>query len=377
MPDLNIEIHDKTLHRVGWVNDPTSLTVTAVHNGIGSAELVVPSDHHRVPLLRAKGARLVIDYRGERLMSGYIRNRSGVFGPDGTMTFPVQDDLWLLERMLGWPAPTAAINAQGVKQDTRTGPAETVAKGFVAGVLAHNTVDPITVAPDLGRGSTITASSRMKQLSEVLLTACDLAGIGLKATQQGGDVGQGRIVFDAYVPKVFPRKLSRAARTILTASWSEGDPTMTRAIAGGPLADTSREFGQVIGAVGAARETDLGYTIEGFVDAQSAESSTARDAQGTTALAAAGPTAGYSVTLSESGAFLYGGPNGVHRGDMITITEGGADYADVLRQAKLTFDRETGLTLEPVIGDHSDDPSRTLTQFLGSAYSAIRDLRTR
>jgi hypothetical protein len=36
MSDLSIEIHDKTLHRVGWVNDPVSLTVTPRHNNIGS-----------------------------------------------------------------------------------------------------------------------------------------------------------------------------------------------------------------------------------------------------------------------------------------------------------------------------------------------------
>jgi hypothetical protein len=368
MADLSIEIHDKTLHRVGWVNDPTSLTVTARHNNIGSAELVVPSDHRRLPLLLAPGARLVIDYRGERLMSGYIRNRSGDFGPDGTITLPVQDDLWMLERMLGWPLPSAAINAQGAKQDTRTGPAETVAKGFVSANAPHM-VDPITVAADLGRGSSITVSSRMKQLSEVLLTVVDQAGIGLRAVQQGSQV-----VFDAYVPKVYSRKLSRAAGTILTASWSQGDPTMTRAIAGGPNTGTSREFGIVTNA---ALEASYGYTVEGFVDAQSAESSTARDLQGSQALAAAGPTSGFKVTLSESAAFRYGGTSGVHVGDRITITEGGNDYTDVLREAKLTFDRDGGLRVEPSIGEHTDDPDRVLAQYLGSAVAAIRDLRTR
>jgi hypothetical protein len=369
--DLSIEIHDKTLHRVGWVNDPTSLTVTARHNNIGSAELVVPSDHRRLPLLLADGARLVIDYRGERLMSGYIRNPSGDFGPDGNFTFPVQDDLWLLERTLGWPVPTAAINAQGAKaQDTRTGPAETIAKGYVSGVLQHNTVDPITVAADLGRGSTITAvSSRMQQLSEVLLTLCDGAGIGLRAVQQGN-----RIVFDAYVPTVFSRKLSRAAGTILTASWSRGDQTMTRAVAGGPNTGTSREFGLIVDNVA---EAALGYTIESLVDAQSAESSTARDLQGTQALAAAGRKFGFTVTLSESAAFRYGGTHGVHVGDRITIHEGGQDYTDVLREAKLTFDRDGGLQVAPSIGEHTDDPDRRLAQFLGAAYSAIRTLRTR
>ena len=368
--DLSIEIHDKTLERVGWVNDPTSLTVTARHNNIGSAELLVPSDHRRLPLLLADGARLVIDYRGERLMSGYIRNPSGdLGGPDGTMTLPVQDDLWLLERTLGWPVPGAAINAQGVKQDTRTGPAETVAKGFVSGILAHNTVDPIQVATDLGRGSVITASSRMKQLSEVLLTLCDQAGIGLRAVQVGN-----KIVFDVYAPTVYSRKLSRASRTLLTASWSRGDATMTRAIAGGPNTGTSREFGLVKND---ALEAQYGYTIEALVDAQSAESSTARDLQGTQALAAAARTFGFKVTLSESDAFRYGGANGVHVGDRVTIREADQDYTDVLREAKLTFDRDGGLQVEPSIGEHNDDPDRTLARFLGSAVAAIRELRTR
>jgi hypothetical protein len=372
MADLSIEIHDKTLKRVGWVNDPTSLTVTARHNNIGSAELVVPSDHRRLPLLLADGARLVIDYRGERLMSGYIRNPSGdLGGPDGTMTLPVQDDLWILERVLGWPVPTAAIDAQGAKAtDTRTGPAETIAKGYLTGVLAHNTVDPITVAADLARGATITAvSSRMQQLSEVLLTLVDGAGIGLRAVQQGN-----RIIFDAYVPKVFTRKLSRQSGTLLTATWSRGDATMTRAVAGGPNTGTSREFGLIKDA---ALEAAYGYTIEVLVDAQSAASSTARDTQGSQALAAAGRKFGFTVTLSESAAFRYGGTNGVHVGDKITIREGGQDYTDVLREAKLTFDRDGGLQVQPSIGEHTDDPDRMLAIFLGRAWSGLKNLRTR
>jgi hypothetical protein len=191
----------------------------------------------------------------------------------------------------------------------------------------------------------------------------------LRAVQQGN-----HIVFDVYVPTVYTRKLSRAARTILTASWSRGDATMTRAIAGGPNTGTSREFGLIPDV---ALEASLGYTIETLVDAQSAESSTARDLQGSQALAAAGRTFGFKVTLSESAAFRYGGTHGVHVGDKITIHEGGQDYTDVLREATLTFDRDGGLQIAPSIGEHTDDPDRTLAQFLGSAVAAIRELRAR
>lgn len=367
---FGITLYDKALARTGWIGDPVALTVTPRHNAVGTADITVTSNHRRLPLLVARGARAVITYHGEQIMSGYVTVRTGT-GPRnaGTVMVSVQDDLWLLWRMLGWPVPGATLLLQGTKQDSRTGPAETVAKGFVSANLAHNTVDPITVATDLGRGSTITVTSRMKVLADVLMDPVTKAGIGLSARQVGT-----RIIFDAYTPTVYPHILSEDNGTVLTWTFSDTDQAMTRAVVGGPDVDTSREFREV--GVGSADELDLGYTVEGFVDGQSATSHAEMDKAGTDGLGENLRKSGFTLGLSETASFRYGGA-GVHVGDQVTLNLGGTLFTDVLKEAAITYDRDNGVTATPTVGDRSDDPDRQLSSFLAAVARGIRDLRTR
>lgn len=366
---FEITLYDKDFQRVGWVNDPVSLTVTARHNAIGSTDVTIPSSHRRLPLLAADGARVIITYHGEVIMTGYVYALNGA-GPttEGSTTFTVQDDLWLLWRMLGWPVPGADIFSQGVKKDTRTGPAETVAKGFVSANKAHLT-DTITVAADLGRGSSITVESRMAVLGDILIDPVDKAGIGLTVRQSGTG-----LLVDAYAPRVYPHTLSEAAGTVLAWTWSRAIPSSTRVIIGGPNTDTSREFRTLASA---AQETALGYSIETFVDAQSAENYVHMDEEGQKALDAAGPTSGFTLELSESQAFHYGGAGGVRVGDQVTVDIGGTAFTDILREAAFSWTREEGLAITPTVGDRSDDPDKTVAKKLAALSRGIRDLRTR
>jgi hypothetical protein len=366
---FGVTVYDKDFTFVGLLNDYTSLSVTPRHNQIGTAELVVPSDHRRLPDLAAIGARLIITYEGEHLMSGYLPTRDGA-GPEraGQFTFHLKDDLWLVWRLLGWPVPGAALNAQGVKRDVRTGDAETVAKGFITANAAH-LVDTVTVATNLNRGDTVTVESRMAVLADVLMPAVDAAGIGVSVRQSGSG-----LLVDVYEPTVFPHTLSERSGTITDWSWSQTDEESTVSIVGGPNENTSREFRRVRDS---ARETALGYSIESFVDARSAENNTEMDAAGTAALAEAGPKSGFRVSLSESKHFRYGGPNGVHVGDSVTVDVGGQTLTDVLREATLTFDRDSGVQVVPAIGERTDDPNKTLLTFLSKLTRGVRDLRTR
>jgi hypothetical protein len=367
---FTITVYDKAFVRQGWVNDPIAVQVIPRHNAVGTATITVTSNHRKLDALIAPGARVVIEYKGEHAMSGYITKREGQ-GPitEGTITLTVSDDLWLIWRMLGWPVPGALLTAQGVKEDSRTGAAETVAKAFITANLAHNTVDPITVATNQARGSSIgPIKTRMAILADVLMTAVDGAGIGLQARQVGN-----RIVLDAYVPRTFPHTLSELAGTVLSWTWSNSDPTITRAIIGGPNENTSREFRQVVGT---ATETLYGYTVEGFADARSAINNAEIDAAGTTALTEGMDKRGFAVVLSESKVFHYGDV-GVRVGDKVTISIGDRTMTDVLREATLTFDRDNGMVITPVIGERTDDPDRNLASFIGGLARGIRDLRTR
>lgn len=364
---FEITLYDKAFTRIGWVNDPQAINATPRHMAVGSASITVPENHRRAAALTAKGTRAVIHYRGEFCMSGIITGRSG-FGPvDGLTTVTLQDDLCLVHRMLGWPAPASAISSQGTAQDTRTGPAETVAKGFIDANKAH-LVDPITVAADDGRGDTITVSSRMARLADQLLLQVDKAGVGLTVRQSGG-----ALVVDAYEPTVYPHTLSVDSATILKYSWSDADPTMTSAIIGGPNENTAREFRRLVAS---ALEAEYGYSLEGFVDARQADTAGAMDIEGQAALDAARATAGVKVELSESGDFRVG-PGGVHVGDLVSVALAGQSITEVLREVELSFDRASGPVVTPTIGEHVDDPDLFLIRLVAELAAGVRDLRTR
>lgn len=366
---FDVTVYDKAFNFVGKVNDFAELTVTPRHNGIGTADLTIPSNHRQIASLAARGSRLVIEYEGEHLMSGYMPTSDGQ-GPErqGLFTFHLVDDLWLMWRMLGWPVPGAALDAQGVKKDTRTGNAESVLKGFVSANKAH-LVDNVTVATNANRGGTITVESRMAVLADQLMTAVDQAGIGVSVKQSGSG-----LLLDVYTPRVFPHTLTERSGTVIDWSWSHAEATLTSAIIGGPNENTSREFRRVRNS---ALEGDLGYSIEGFVDARSAENNTQVDAAGTQALADAGPKNGFKVTLSQSKNFRYGGTNGVRVGDQVTVDIGGQTMTDILREASFTYNRDNGLTVVPVIGERTDDPSSQLASFLSNMVRRVRELGAR
>lgn len=365
---FDVTVYDKSFNFVGKVNDFVELSVTPRHNALGTADLTVASDHRQLAALAAHGSRLVIQYEGEHLMSGYMPTSDGQ-GPErqGLFTFHVVDDLWLLWRMLGWPVPGSDLTSQGVKKDTRTGTAEAVLKGYVMANKAH-LVDNVTVATSLGRGSTITIESRMAVLADVLLAAVDQAGIGVTVQQSGSG-----LLVDCYTPRVFPHTLSERSGTILDWSWSTAEATLTSAIVGGPNENTSREFRRVRNST---LETTLGYSIEGFVDARSAENNTQIDAAGTQALADAVLKNGFKVSLSESKTFRYG-TAGVKVGDQITVDVGGQTLTDILREAAFTYNRDDGLRVVPAIGERTDDPSIGLASLLSNLMRRVRDLSAR
>lgn len=375
MPDnpFDVTLYSKALVRTGWLNNPVEIRATPRHMAIGSTDLTVSCQDRRVPLLAASGARAVIRYEDEFLMSGYIRGRSGK-GPTrgGTFTFTVEDDLALVTRMLGWAVATSGVTTpfgtQGVKKYTATGAAETVAKNIIAAQLTHNTVDPITVAATHGWGTSITIESRMTRLDDALLSAVDKAGVGLTARQ-----GASSIVVDAYQPATYGRTLSEQGGQVIDWSYSSSDPQMTRAIIGGPNTATSREFRQVIDST---LEAALGYTVEGFVDAQQADSYAEQDAAGTAALADNRAKSGFSLTLQRSKNFRYGA-GGVHVGDRVTVNIGGNLFTDVLREAPITWNAREGLNPVPAVGERTDDPDLILARFLAQIGKGIRDLRTR
>ena len=372
---FTIEVYNGGYQFKGTIGNPTLLRANPRHNLRETATIEMPTDHLRLADMAAPDARALIRYDGEHLISGKVRLRAGQ-GPRsvGTVTFDVVGHSRLLERMCGWANPAHPLDTQGTDAafDTRTGPAESVLKGYVSANLSspgRNWWEPITVAPSLGRGSNITAKIRFTPLADTLLPLIDKAGIGVTVQQQGAG-----LVVDCYQPRVYGRTLSEASGVVQEWSWSEADPEGTRMIAGGPETGTNRTFRQVIDA---GLETKYKDIIEVFTDAGDASGSTDLIAKATTALADLAPKAGLSLKLSETNTFRYDptGVNGIRVGDIVRVEVGpGVIVEDVLREVALEWTTDNGLVVTPMVGDKQDDPNTTLARQVARLKLAFRNL---
>lgn len=368
---FTVTVYSKTMAKMGTVGAAQSIVATPRHNQQSTAELVVPATAPRLADLMADGARAVLTYRGAYLMSGPITSYTGK-GPRDTATFTFQlaDDWDILGRMLAWPVPGAAIGAQtAAEYDTRTGAAETVFKALVTANKAHGN-SGVTVAADLGRGSTITTTNRFHPLTERTMPLIDAAGIGTTVRQIGGV-----LVVDCYPVRTYPRTLTESSGIVQDWSYSHRRPKATRVVVGGKGEGTARLFRTVIDTVA---EATLGYSVEAFLDSTDSNSAAELDAKGAQFLTLNGPTNGLSISLSETPTFRYDptGVKGIRVGDLIPLEVGpGVVVTDVLRQATIAWTADDGLSVTPQVGDRSDDPSFALASVIAAMRRSITNLR--
>jgi hypothetical protein len=368
---FRLEVFDGAFARKGFVGNPVALTVTPRHNQVGTATLVLDADHVRVPDLSVRGARVVIRYDDlpDPVLTGRVRLRQGE-GPlsQSTVTFSVVDDLRLLWRVLGWPVPTAALSAQTAEYDTRTGAAETVLKQYVTANAVQRLGLPVTVAATQARGATITASLRMHPLADRLLPLVDAAGIGVTVRQSGAG-----LLLDCYTPATHPRTLTEQSGIVQKWSYSQADPEATRVVAGGQGEGVARVFRSTVAAT---RETQWRDVIEVFRDARDAEDSATLDLRSQETLDEGAPRAGLSVELAETATFRYG--KAVRVGDRVRIEVGGAVVVeDVLREAVLSWTRDDGLLVTPIVGQRTDDPDTVLARAVAALGRSLRNLTGR
>jgi hypothetical protein len=364
-----ITLYNKDYVRQGWLGDPESLSVEVNHNDVGDASIVVGASNAKVPLLMDRGARVTIEYRGEHLISGPIRAKSGT-GPsaNGTMAFTVVDDFRLFHRILGWPVPAAGLGAQTSEYHTISGPAETVLKTAVTANAVTRLGEPVTVAADLGRGENITAAFRFHPLADRLFPAVDVAGIGVTVRQSGTG-----LLVDCYEPQLHPRTLTEAGGVVLEWSWNHAEAEATNVIVGGQGEGTARAFA---GYTDAALAGEIGERIEVFRDARDTGSGGVLTERANETFAETAAKSGLSVRLAETSVFRYGATGGVHVGDRVSLEVGsGLVVTDTLRSVTLSWTRSAGLEVTPEIGEISANTDRAFATALATVAAGVRDLR--
>lgn len=367
---FRVEVYDKDFHFKGFVGNPVTLVVTPRYNQTGTGALTVETDHARIGDLLADGARLVIYYHGNFLMSGKIDLRKAQ-GPmaKGQIDLYFKDDFRLMHQTLGWPVPGSAITDQSASEfATYTGNAETILKNVVTANMITRLGLPVSCAANLNRGATVPdgVTFRFHPLVERLYPALETAGIGVTFRQTGAG-----IVCDAFVPPVFARTLTEASGVITDWNWSSEDAAATRVVGGGNGNATARMFRLVVDTALEAAQNDK---FEIFRDASDGDTAEKLISRAQESLDENAPKSGFSLALSETEHFQYG-KDGLVVGAKVTVDLGFASRTDILRECTLSYTRNEGLRTTPVIGDISNSPDKTIAQFLARLKKGIADLK--
>lgn len=372
MNDLRITVYDKAFQRKGWLGSPESVTGTVGFNMVGQADVTFPSNHNRAADILTEGARLVIEHPGLTLplISGPVTGVQGQ-GPEGQskVTVTITDDTSILWETLGWQVPTAAISSQGTAAyRTYTGNAETIVKAMAEEQAKTRFGHPLTVAPNLNRGAIIPGGVkiRMHPLAERLFPAVEQAGLGVRVYQSGAG-----LVLDVYEPRTYTKVISEAAGTLRSWKWNRANPTVTHVVGGGQGEGTARVFRS---ASDPALATQYGRKIEVFADARNGETTAEIDQSNSEVLFEGKPKSGLELELSETPYFRYGT---VVVGDTVTIKAGTLTITDVLRSATFTWDRKSGLTMQPVVGKVENSSEAKTQNAIRTLWRGLTNLKVR
>lgn len=326
-------------------------SITLTHLGVSS--WTVTMDATAADRATA-GWGVLVALDGQQILSGQVedprRVRTSATSP-GTVTVGGADDMAIVAGMLAWPTPGADIGLQSAA-DVRSGPAETVIKGYVGANIgsgraasrrdaAAPDAREVVVAADLERGETVEYSARFDPLMDVI-RACH-GGLGVTCGQVGED-----LVFDTFEPEERPGAVfSFELGNLIQAEWQDAAPEATHAIVGGGGEGSARDLR--IRADSAAAQA-WRMSMEKFVDERSESSAAALDRAGDQALTEARRTGIIQARLVDTPRLRFGVHYGL--GDYVTVLpEPGAAYTDQVTSVTIDADRRAGtLTITPSVG---------------------------
>lgn len=428
---FEITVYDRDFVFVGFVVNPTFAHFVPAWQSQGYGSFMLAADNPHSAALQAKGARVVVQYKGEHLMSGPVRSRRGDLIANGTVTYQILDDRRILVNTLAWirprnplmPASLSALGQAYLKpgKAQTTGsvvhqtpyfqwPTMTSSEQAIKHLVTENVVvrlgRPVTVMPNLGRGPNPTAilpRPRMEPLKEVIKPILTFSGLGVTMYQTVGTTG---IKFDVREPGEWVQILTPEAGIVRDGVYAIGAPDITRPIVGGPGETSGRSWDGIVG-LGNVTADEIAYNDvieiyreangdelawpEGLADAlkvpkyypfrAEADDLAAfyqmfADARAEALLEGAGKS-GLWMELSETDTFHFGGADGIQLGDIVTIKASGQTFTNQVSEAMLTFTRDDGLKVTPMIGQREDDPDVVLANTLARVSKAIRTLSTR
>lgn len=358
----------------GW----TKLEVTVRYGQVGSWTITSPASG-LVPKLLVPGAGLIVVDTASLpllnpngvLLSGDVeeigpRTWSADSSADaypGTLTVSGGDDLAVVADELAYPDPTQPSTSQAAfTYDFRSGPAETVIKAYVAANVGTGRAAArgdalvpnarlVTIAPDLGRGSTASFKARFDPLMEVVrgLGQASTPKLAGRVTQSGTSLN-----FDTYAPvdRSASVRFSRARRNLRGYAITRSAPTATHVVVAGAGTGTARAYRERAD-VDAAQEWRR--IIRVFVDQRQTEESAELNAAGDEELARARRSGVLTATAVDTPKLRFG--QHFSLGDYVTVeVEPGVAMVDQVTAVKITVTEKGPEPTEITIGNPELDP---------------------
>lgn len=367
---FEVELYSKDRTRRNSLGAFTSGSVT-VGRWAGEATFDIPGNtaQPRLDLIRERGTRVRILDEGQPVMTGLITHRSGTGPVNPTTGFTVSSDVRVLQDILAWPISTATLAAQTTAYRTITGPLETVVKT----VLQENATRlayPITIAPDLARGPTVTVQWRFHSIFERLKALLEQHNAMIDVLMDSAGVLQAE-----YRPgRTINKPFDILSGTLSSWEWEDQPPTVTRVVVGGQGEGTARKLVSVIDT---ARETLWNTVIEQFVDARDIEGTADQPLidRGWEYLAEGKEKTGVKLGLVSTRERPYG--DGYMVGDLVTVNTGDsrASLTAPLSGATITQD-QNGRRLDPSV-DTIESNTSTMYRLLSRMTRELNTLKRR
>lgn len=356
-PLYRLLVRDPSLTITAEIDQYIGCTIQPRFNGLGAWVLEIPADVQAADEF-VEGAGLVVVRNGQVLLSGPMTRREdhGDEQGDRVILSGYDDMIHLIDRDAFPCAPPFTTQAD----DVRVGPAESVMYGYVGdnavagGAWVTGPRVPVTglsLAPDLGRGLSVTGRARFVNLMDLLT---DLA-------LSGGDLGF-RVVqtlstpptlqFQVYVP------VDRSASAVFSREMGNlrGYEYVTEAPTGNAIYVAGQGEGNA--RVIRLREDTASVAlynrrIEVFVDRRDATTTAELDQTGDEDLVRRADRGQLNLQPidTEGLSFLAADlTRGYQLGDKVTVIVHGVPVQELVREVRITLSPEKGEELEPVVG---------------------------
>lgn len=379
--DLIIEVRDSSLNRVGQITDEYKVGLEAVlrFRAVGAWKITLPTSHPMAEALRAPGAGIIITGDSGVLMSGPTRSAKSVKtdeNPEGTWEISGVDDNAILGERIAYPTPdTDDIAAQG-DYDVRTGPAETVIKGYVNANLGPSAptarrVPGLTIQADNATGETVTGRARFDTLGALASQLAVTSNLGFRVIQDGSN-----LEFQTYQP------IDRSAEVrmdidnyrLTKSEYAYTAPEATRVIVAGQGTGADRTLIERATTDSQQAETAWGRRIEVFKDQRNTNDTVELQQAGDEILAEKGITVeSVSVTPTDDSSMDY--PSDWGLGDKVSVVVGEDTISQIVTEVAIVITDE-GVKIGATVGDPtvSDDVEAQVINQQSSQEARISNL---